>query len=71
MGDLAQLEIDALYADKILEIGKLSEPQDILWKNMSGNQGIYIFRRYMMNFFGVLIILFVSSPTVVFSKLKD
>lgn len=48
----------------------MSEPGDILWKNMSGNQGLFIVRRFLTFAFGLMIIYFVSSPTVVYSELK-
>ena len=37
MQDLHVEQLKEVYKDKVLHIGKVSEPGDILWKNMSGN----------------------------------
>ena len=49
---------------------KLTEPYDILWKNMTGDQGHFLIRRMLLFVAGLLIIVFVSSPTVLFANIK-
>lgn len=49
---------------------KLTEPYDILWKNLTGVQGHFLLRRMMFFVAGLLIIVFVSSPTVLFANIK-
>lgn len=40
------------------------EPNDIIWTNMGGERGIYFCRRLLLNFAIVLILLFLTTPTV-------
>ena len=47
-----------------------TEPSDILWKNMRGNRGLFLVRRLALFILGILIIIFVSSPTVLFANIK-
>jgi hypothetical protein len=47
-----------------------SEPIDLLWKNMGGTRGLYIFRRMFLYLLGLIIILFISTPTAIVSSLK-
>lgn len=47
-----------------------SDPIDILWRNIGGtNRGVFIFRRLFLHAIGILIVLFVSTPTAVLSTL--
>ena len=47
-----------------------SEPIDILWKNLGGTRGLFLFRRIFLYFLGVVIILFISTPTAMLSTLQ-
>jgi hypothetical protein len=47
-----------------------SEPIDILWKNMGGTRGVFIFRRIFLYLAGIIIILFISTPTALLSSLQ-
>jgi len=47
-----------------------SEPIDTLWKNMGGIRGMYIFRRIFLNLLALIVILFITTPTVMLSALK-
>lgn len=47
-----------------------SEPNDLLWKNMGGNRGLFLFRRVFFYFLGLFIIIFISTPTAMLSTLK-
>jgi hypothetical protein len=51
-------------------MSKATEPNDILWKNMKGVRGLFIFRRAVLFTIGMLIIFFVSSPAVVLMHVK-
>ena len=68
--DLNNAEVLAKYGSSVLSMKKLTEPYDILWKNMSGVQGHFLVRRLLLFVAGLLIILFVSSPTVLFANIK-
>ena len=48
-----------------------AEPADILWKNMRGKRGLFLVRRLALFILGILIIIFVSSPAVLFSNIKQ
>ncbi len=47
-----------------------SEPIDILWKNIGGTRGIFIFRRLILYFLGLFIIVFISTPTAILSTIQ-
>ena len=59
-----------MYKDTILVGRPATEPSDILWKNMRGSRGLFLMRRLALFICGILIIIFVSSPTVLFANLK-
>ena len=59
-----------IYKDSILVARPSSEPADILWKNMRGSRGLFLVRRMALFILGILIIVFVSSPTVIFANIK-
>lgn len=49
-----------------IEVERANEPLDINWRNMAdgGSRGLYICRRLFLNLAAVLILLFLSTPTV-------
>jgi hypothetical protein len=57
--------------DHVLIMNIASEPIDILWKNMGGTRGVYIFRRMFLYVVGFFIIIFISTPTAMLSTLKQ
>ena len=59
------------YNDAVLVLKKTNEPSDILWKNMKGSRGLFIVRRSILWIIGFLVIFFISSPTVLFAKIKQ
>ena len=54
----------------LLVMSEASDPVDILWKNIGGVRGIYIFRKYFFNIIGLLLIFFLSTPAAIYSSLK-
>ena len=60
-----------LYKDTILVARPSCEPADILWKNMRGSRGLFLVRRLALFILGLVIIVFVSSPTVIFANIKS
>lgn len=56
--------------DHVLIMNKASEPIDILWKNMGGTRGLFLFRRIFLYLLGFIIIIFISTPTAMFSTLQ-
>ena len=46
-------------------------PVDIIWGNMGGTRGIYFVRRYLWNILGIFLIIFISTPVVIFKTLQS
>ena len=67
---VSNMEVLSKYGQSVLSMRKLTEPYDILWKNLTGVQGHFLLRRMMFFVAGLLIIIFVSSPTVLFANIK-
>ena len=51
-------------------MSRATEPSDILWKNMKGERGLFILRRVFLGTFGLIVIFFGTSPTVIVSKMN-
>jgi len=48
-----------------------SDPIDILWRNIGGtSRGVFIFRRLFLHAIGIIIVLFISTPTAMLSTLQ-
>jgi hypothetical protein len=47
-----------------------SDPIDIIWYNMGGTRGLYIFRVIFFNLFVLAIVIFLSTPAAIYSTLK-
>jgi len=56
--------------DLTLVMSCAADPVDIIWKNMGGTRGLYIFRKYIFNVIGLAIVLFLSTPAAIYSSLK-
>lgn len=46
------------------------DPVDTIWANMGGTRGLYLFRKFIFNFIGLFLVLFLSTPTAIYSSLK-
>lgn len=55
--------------DHVLLMNIASEPIDLLWKNLGGHRGVFIFRRIFLYLLGLIIIVFISTPTAMLSTL--
>jgi hypothetical protein len=51
-------------------VRKATEPHDILWKNMKGEKGHFIFRRLFILILGLVLIVYVSTPIVIYAKVQ-
>ena len=58
-----------VYQDSMLIITRATEPSEILWKNMKGERGLFIFRRFFLYSLALIIIVFGTSPTVIASNM--
>eukprot|EP00352_Strombidinopsis_acuminata_P000737 CAMPEP_0176344652 /NCGR_PEP_ID=MMETSP0126-20121128/4854_1 /TAXON_ID=141414 ORGANISM="Strombidinopsis acuminatum, Strain SPMC142" /NCGR_SAMPLE_ID=MMETSP0126 /ASSEMBLY_ACC=CAM_ASM_000229 /LENGTH=257 /DNA_ID=CAMNT_0017691207 /DNA_START=1055 /DNA_END=1828 /DNA_ORIENTATION=- len=57
--------------EHFLMMERADEPLDILWKNIKGMRGVFLFRRLMLFALGLWIIVFVSSPVVLYNNLQN
>lgn len=48
---------------KIL-VDQMIEPYDIIWSNVGGDRGIYIFRQIFISMLAILMLIFLTTPTV-------
>mmetsp|Transcript_11835 Transcript_11835/g.10457 ORF Transcript_11835/g.10457 Transcript_11835/m.10457 type:complete len:136 (-) Transcript_11835:21-428(-) len=49
-----------------LLMSSAKDPVDIIWTNMGNSRGATFLKRYLWNLIGFLLIMFVSTPAVVF-----
>ena len=68
--DLDEFDLAKKYEEVVLEVRKSTEPNDILWKNMAGERGHFICRRLILFIMGFALIMFVSTPIVIFANIK-
>jgi len=68
--ELRDFELAQKYKDAVIVMTRATEPSDILWKNMKGVRGLFIFRRVVLFTLGLLIVFFISSPAVIFMHFK-
>ena len=54
----------------MLVMNEASDPVDIIWCNMGGARGLYLFRVVFFNLFVLLVVLFLSTPAAIYSSLK-
>lgn len=47
------------------------DPIDIIWYNLGGEFGFYFLRKYCWNLLGVFLIIFISTPAVIFQTIKS
>jgi hypothetical protein len=52
----------------IMESAK--EPKDIIWANMSGTRGLYVWRRVALHAISIFVVIFLTTPSVVLATLK-
>lgn len=57
-------------ADLTMVMSQASDPVDIIWNNMGGTRGLYIFRVVFFNLFVLLVVIFLSTPAAIYSSLK-
>ena len=56
--------------DLMFVMSQASDPVDIIWFNMGGTRGLYLFRVVFFNIFVLAIVLFLSTPAAIYSSLK-
>lgn len=45
-------------------VDHMIESNDVIWTNVGGDSGLFIFRRIMLNIANILILVFLTTPTV-------
>ena len=69
--DLGLEALQLMYQDAVLVMTRATEPTDILWKNMKGARGLFIFRRALLFLVGLVIVFFVTSPAVILMHVQS
>lgn len=66
------MEIAQGYRDKDLTLimSEAGDPVDIIWGNMGGTRGVYLFRKIFLNLLVLGVVLFLSTPAAIYSTLK-
>jgi hypothetical protein len=60
------LQSDIMDHDRIdVLVDHMIEPNDVIWTNVGGDSGLYVFRRLLLNIAAVLILVFLTTPTVI------
>lgn len=62
---------EAKLEDQVFLLNIASEPIDIVWSNMGGNMGFFLFRKFFMNLIMIVILLFFSTPATLLSALES
>jgi hypothetical protein len=58
---------NSFNAEKInILVDQMMEPYDIIWTNIGGNRGIYIFRHIFIYVMAFVVLFFLTTPTVKF-----
>jgi len=45
-------------------VDQMIEPVDIIWTNVGGDRGLYVCRRIFLMTIGLLVLIFLTTPTV-------
>ena len=67
--DLAVADQAYSQSTGVLVVSQASDPVDIIWSNMGGARGLYLVRVLLLNLLVLYIILFLSTPTAIYSSL--
>lgn len=59
------MEVEMMDPDKVnILVDQMVEPFDIIWTNVGGDRGLYVCRRILCNIAVILLLLFLTTPTV-------
>lgn len=62
-------DVEATHRDII--VTRAVEPSDLMWRNVGGTRGVYLFRRIGLLVLAFFVLLFMTTPAVIFSTLKS
>ena len=60
-----------MYDHTVITVEKATEPTDIIWRNVTGHHVSYFCRRLILWAIALSLLMFVTTPTVLFSGLKS
>ncbi|CAI2384011.1 unnamed protein product [Moneuplotes crassus] len=63
---IQEYEKDGIYLNASLP----TDPVDIVWFNRGSNRHLFFLKKYLWNLLGLLLIVFISTPAVLFQTLK-
>ena len=63
---------DRLYPENIkILVDQMMEPYDIIWTNVGGDRGIYVCRQIIIYSFVILMLIFLTTPTVNYLMIQN
>lgn len=66
--DFNEQSLVDIYHNNMLVMARAVEPSEIIWRNMTGERGLWIIRRFLLFLAGLLVILFGTTPAVILSE---
>jgi hypothetical protein len=61
-----ELDNDILEQENVqIIVDQMVEPEDIIWTNVGGSRGVYLCRRLLCNIAVILVLIFLTTPTVI------
>ena len=69
--EIGEEQLVRQYDRTIISVEKATEPTDIIWRNLSGHMQSYFCRRLFLWTVALSLLLFVTTPTVLFAALKS
>jgi hypothetical protein len=61
------LELEIMDHEKVdMLVDQMIEPLDIIWLNIGGGRGLFICRRILLSLLTFFILIFISTPAVIF-----
>lgn len=67
--DLTDRSLEDLYRNSMLVMSRATDANEILWRNMKGNRGLFTIRRVALFLVGLVIIIFGTTPAVIASNI--
>jgi len=67
--DISETSLENLYRNSMLVMSRATDANEILWRNMKGNRGLFTMRRVLLFIVGLVIIIFGTTPAVIASNI--
>ena len=69
--EIGEEQLASMYNNIILTVEKATEPTDIIWRNIKGHGVSYFCRRLFLYAIAISLLLFVTTPAVLFASIKS